>query len=396
MTVVAIAEVAEQIRGVSYGKADVIDRPAEGFLPVLRANNITDDGLKLDDLVYVRADKVSAKQQVRSGDIVIAASSGSISVVGKAAQAEDDLNMGFGAFCKVVRPSPKVHARYIGHFFKTQDYRRRMSALAAGANINNLKNEHIDEIAIPLPPLEEQKRIAAILDQADELRRKRQRAIDRLNQLGQALFHDMFGDAKTNPMGWKTGQLGDIVRPGDKINYGVVQPGEDVEAGIPLVRVGDLLSGYIDPKKVKQIDTGVEANYKRSRLAGDEILIGCVGSIGTVALAHDGLRGANIARAVARVPVNPEIAMRDFVAEQIKSPAIQNYFTAETRTVAQPTLNIGLIVSAPIILPPMPEQMKFAQKNSAIRDTLVNSLEHAAKEDALFSSLQHRAFQGEL
>ncbi|MCH8522830.1 restriction endonuclease subunit S [Glycocaulis sp.] len=199
MTIVALAEIADQIRGVSYGKTDVVDRPAEGFLPVLRANNITDDGLSFDDLVYVRAEKVSAKQQVRSGDIVIAASSGSISVVGKAAQAEHDLGMGFGAFCKVVRPSPKVHARYIGHFFKTQGYRRRMSALAAGANINNLKNEHIDEIEIPLPTLDEQKRIAAILDQADVLRRKRQRAIDRLNQLGQAIFYEMFGDLAQLP-----------------------------------------------------------------------------------------------------------------------------------------------------------------------------------------------------
>lgn len=249
---------------------------------------------------------------------------------------------------------------------------------------------------IILPPLEEQKRLAAILDQAEELRRKRQRAIDRLNQLGQAIFHEMFGDAKANPKGWRTAQLGDIVRSEDKINYGVVQPGEDVEQGVPLVRVGDLLSGYIDPKKVKQIDPSIEANYKRSRLFGDEILIGCVGSIGTVALAHEGLRGANIARAVARVPVDPQIAMRDFIAEQIKSSAIQSYFSVETRTVAQPTLNIGLIVSAPIILPPMSEQKRFADKMSAIRDNLVTSLAHAAKADVLFASLQHRAFQGEL
>lgn len=288
---------------------------------------------------------------------------------------------------KILRPKKPIDERYL--FYALQ-----LIQIPDAGYSRHFK--YLKEGRIPLPPLDEQKRIAAILDHADELRRKRKRAIDRLNQLGQAVFYEMFGDAKTNPMGWKTAQLGDIVRPGDKINYGVVQPGEDVEAGIPLVRVGDLLSGYIDPKKVKQIDTGVEANYKRSRLAGDEILIGCVGSIGTVALAHEGLRGANIARAVARVPVNPEIAMRDFVAEQIKSPAIQNYFTAETRTVAQPTLNIGLIVSAPIILPPMPEQMRFTQKISAIRDTLVNSLGHAAKEDALFSSLQHRAFQGEL
>lgn len=268
--------------------------------------------------------------------------------------------------------------------------------MAPATTVAIVSKSKFQSLEIPLPPLGEQKRIAAILDQADELRRKRQRAIGRLNQLGQAIFYEMFGDATTNPMGWKTAQLGDIVRSGDKINYGVVQPGEDVEVGVPLVRVGDLLSGYIDPKKVKQIDAGIEANYMRSRLAGDEILVGCVGSIGTVALAHEGLRGANIARAVARVPVDPQIAMRDFIAEQIKSPAIQHYFTAETRTVAQPTLNIGLIVNAPIILPPMPEQNKFASTISAVRDTLKHFIEYAGREDSLFLALQHRAFVGEL
>jgi type I restriction enzyme S subunit len=288
----------------------------------------------------------------------------------------------------------KVHTRYIYYFL--DKYLDRLREQSIGGIIKYIKLGMLSDAPIPLPPLDEQKRIAAILDQADDLRRKRKRSIDRLKQLGQAIFYEMFGDAVTNTMGWKTVQLGDIVRPGDKINYGVVQPGEEVEKGVPLVRVGDLLSGYIDSRKIKQINTSIEARYKRSRLAGDEILIGCVGSIGAVALAHEGLRGANIARAVARVPVDPDIAMRDFIAEQVKSPLVQRYFTAETRTVAQPTLNIGLIVSAPIILPPMPEQKKFAEIIEASRGALKHLIEHADKGEALFSSLQNRAFQGAL
>ncbi|GAA0729030.1 restriction endonuclease subunit S [Sphingomonas japonica] len=299
-------------------------------------------------------------------------------------------NQGF----KSMVPGPRIDASYLYWWLKSN--RAQLELLGNGATFKEVSKAIVERIEIPLPPLVEQKRIAAILDQADDLRRKRQRTIERLNQLGQSIFHEMFGDAVTNPMGWKTALLGDIVRSGDKINYGVVQPGEEVEVGIPLVRVGDLLSGYIDPRKVKQIDPDIEANYKRSRLAGDEILIGCVGSIGTVALAHEGLRGANIARAVARVPVDTNVATREFVAEQIKSPAVQNYFAAETRTVAQPTLNIGLIVSAPIILPPISDQRKFADRNSVVRETLVSLIKHAAKQDALLSSLQHRAFLGEL
>jgi len=118
----------------------------------LRAGNITDDGLVFEDLVYVPAQRISAKQKVCHHDVVIAASSGSIDIVGKAAPALVDFDGGFGAFCKVLRPKSNVHPVYFAHFFKTKDYRQQVSALAAGANINNLRNEHLDDLKFPLSP----------------------------------------------------------------------------------------------------------------------------------------------------------------------------------------------------------------------------------------------------
>ena len=106
--------------------------------------------LTFDDLVFVPAERISVKQKIRRNDVVIAASSGSLDVVGKAARALDDYEGGFGAFCKVLRPGPDVDPAYFAHFFSTQQYRQRMSALAAGVNINNLRNEHIGEIRIPI------------------------------------------------------------------------------------------------------------------------------------------------------------------------------------------------------------------------------------------------------
>ena len=122
MSEVTVGEIATQVRGVSYGKTDVQDRPASDCLPVLRANNITDDGLSFEELVFVKVSRIRDSQLLKAGDIVIAASSGSLSVVGKAAQVGRDLDAAFGAFCKVVRPGPKVHPAYLGHFFRTPAY----------------------------------------------------------------------------------------------------------------------------------------------------------------------------------------------------------------------------------------------------------------------------------
>jgi type I restriction enzyme S subunit len=198
--VVRVSEVAEQVRGVSYDKEDASTTALPGYLPVLRAGNITDEGLSFDDLVFVPGERISSKQKIRRNDVVIAASSGSLDVVGKAARALTDYEGGFGAFCKVLRPGRDVDPGYFAHFFRTPANRRRVSALAAGININNLRNEHLDTMEIPLPPLPDQWRIAEILDKADALRAKRRAALAQLDTLTQSIFLDLFGDLKNHKL----------------------------------------------------------------------------------------------------------------------------------------------------------------------------------------------------
>lgn len=114
-------------------------------------------------------------------------------------------NQGFKSFI----PSPNLDASFL--FWWLKCHRAQLELLGNGATFKEVSKAVVERIEIPLPPLDEQKRIAAILDQADELRRKRQRAIDRLNQLGQAIFQEMFGDPAENPFGFPAKPLGEIV-----------------------------------------------------------------------------------------------------------------------------------------------------------------------------------------
>ena len=139
-------------------------------------------------------------------------------------------------------------------------------------------SRRLEKLEIPLPPLAEQRRIAEILDKADALRAKRRAALAQLDTLTQSIFLDMFGDPATNPKGWSITPLACLVRDDDTINYGVVQPGDDIEEGVPLIRVSDLVGGKVNRSGLKRIASSIEAAYKRSRLRGDEILISCVGS----------------------------------------------------------------------------------------------------------------------
>jgi type I restriction enzyme S subunit len=189
--------------------------------------------------------------------------------------------------------------------------------------------------------------------------------------------------------------LASLVGYDDTINYGVVQPGDDLDDGVPLVRVGDLIEGKVRHTDLKRISPSIEAAYKRSRLRGDEILLTCVGSIGVVALADESVKGFNIARAVARIPL-AEATSRIFIAAYLSTDFVQRYFTNELRTVSQPTLNIKQISETTVVLPPIELQREFARRVQAVEKLKSAQRASLAELDGLFASLQHRAFRGEL
>jgi type I restriction enzyme S subunit len=228
------------------------------------------------------------------------------------------------------------------------------------------------------------------------LRVKRRAALAQLDSLTQSLFLDLFGDPATNPRGFPKKPLAALVHDGDTINYGVVQPGDDLDDGVPLVRVGDLIEGKVQHCYLKRIAPSIEAAYKRSRLRGCEVLLVCVGATaGLVAIADESVKGFNIARAIARIPV-AEGSIRVFVAAYLRTDWAQRHFQNELRTVAQPTLNIKQICELPVFHPPISLQREFARRVTAVEALKTAQRASLAELDALFVTLQHRAFRGEL
>jgi type I restriction enzyme S subunit len=153
------------IRGITYSRNDVIDKPSDGFLPIFRANNIQESNLTFDDLVFVPKHLINEEQLILEGDIIFAMSSGSKHLVGKSAQAKKSINGSYGAFCAMLRTVNSVSKKYVSYFFLGNEFRRLISEIAKGTNINNLKREHILFSKIPLPPLNEQHRIVSKIEE---------------------------------------------------------------------------------------------------------------------------------------------------------------------------------------------------------------------------------------
>jgi len=200
---VSIVEVADVVRGVTYGRDSAQSMPMEGHLPILRAGNIG-DALNVDgDLVWVPAELVSQKQILRPNDLVMCTSSGSAEVVGKTAVFDRiDWVGSFGAFCAVIRPDEsKCIPAFLKHVLKSKAF-LTWARSSLGANIKNIRKSELEQFQFELPPLPQQERVAAILEKADGLRRKRLAAAHLADDLLRATFFEMFGDPVTNDRRW--------------------------------------------------------------------------------------------------------------------------------------------------------------------------------------------------
>lgn len=245
---VKIKDIAKQIRGVSYKPIDVMDSLTKSSITLLRANNISDGFINFEEVAFINKQRVKGNQLLRKGDILICTSSGSKALVGKAAYVDKDMSMTFGAFCKVVR-TIKGNARYLGYFFDSPYYRSIISNASAGANINNIKTNDIDNLEVKWPNIERQNEIAEILDKVTSIIDLRKHQIVELNQLTKSRFIEMFGNVgeidKHKVHDAFVTKLGDVANV--KSSHRVFTS-EFVESGIPFYRgteIGELSNGQI-------------------------------------------------------------------------------------------------------------------------------------------------------
>lgn len=193
-----IGSISSLHRGVSYKKTDAHTERRENSCLVMRGGNICEGSIDTEaDNIYVDISLVAENQIVRKNDIIIVASTGSTKVIGRAGISKMDyLDVAFGAFLLLVRPSTKVNQRYIDYFFLSDNYRNRIKKLASGININNIRGEYITETLVPLAPLAEQQRIVdrieSLFAKLDEAKEKAQAVVDSFETRKAAILHKAF------------------------------------------------------------------------------------------------------------------------------------------------------------------------------------------------------------
>ena len=164
-----LGDYIEQVRGVSYKPNDLLLSLEDTHITLLRANNISNNEINFDEVQYVSRAKVAPQQIIREDDILMCASSGSLEHVGKAAICSPtSIDYTFGAFCKVIRTKKDLLPKFLATYFVTDEYRDKIMSLACGTNINNLKNEYIDNLLIPIPEMSIQENFVRMIEQFDK------------------------------------------------------------------------------------------------------------------------------------------------------------------------------------------------------------------------------------
>jgi restriction endonuclease S subunit len=277
------------------------------------------------------------------------------------------------------------------------DVERQLSLISGGAIMPGINVGRLKQLEVVLPPLAEQRRIAEVLDRAEALRAKRRAALAQLDSLTQALFLDLFGDPATNPKGWPVQTIRDLceVKGGKRLPKG--EEYSLTSTPFRYIRVTDLKDGVVNEAELAYLKPEVQAKISRYIVNTGDVIISIAGSIGLIAPVPASLDGANLTENAAKlVPRDRKGYEAGYLASLLRTPVAQNQIGSHIGQVTIGKLALFRIEKLTVPIPPVSLQREFARRATVVEKLKAAHRASLAELDALFASLQHRAFRGEL
>ena len=260
-----------------------------------------------------------------------------------------------------------------------------LQGLGQGATIKYISKNKYQNMTIPLPSVEDQQRIVAELDCLNEMIALKQEQLKEFDKLAQSIFYDMFGDPMDNIHVWEISVLQDVVSENCSISYGIVQPGDDVENGVPVVRPVDLVNQVVYKDGLKIVDKAISDSYKRTILRGDELLFCVRGTTGIISFASEELEGCNVTRGITPLEFGDRID-RYYAYYLLNTPYLQSIIAEKTNGIALKQINMRDARLLPIMCPPLALQQQFAEKIQAIEAQKELVKQSIAETQHLFDS----------
>lgn len=342
-----------------------------------------------------------ARQLLREGDVIVSTVRPNLNAV---ALVTSDLDGSIGSTgFTVLRPNPqRLDSRYLYFWLTSQGFVDDMVKKATGASYPAVSDRIVLDSFMPVPRLSEQRRIAAILDKADAIRRKRKEAIALTEELLRATFLEMFGDPVTNPKGWRIEAIEELCARDASLVDGPfgssLKPDQYVSEGVKVVRNWNIYDGRFEDSQFKFVTLAKFQEIRRSEVVEGDVLITTKGTVGDVCVAPN-LGGPAVlsASGTVRLRLPPDGSyLPEFVVAQMTSPSYKRYLHTFEAGSAQQYLNLSGIRKMRLIRPPHEKQLEFMRFIMRQRALHSNATSATEKINDLFNSLIEQAFEGRL
>ena len=297
----------------------------------------------------------------------------------------------------IVFRGERIHPGYVRHVLVGDPFHAQFmrTVTGVGGSLLRARPAHVAKIAIPLPSHQDQQRIADILDRADALRAKRRAALALLDALMQSIFVDMFGDVVVETAAANIGDVADV-QGGLQVSHARAP----LPVEVPYLRVANVSRGELLLDVIKTMRV-TPAELERTALRADDLLVveghGNPAELGRCALWRDAITPCVHQNHLIRVrPRRTRVEPR-YLHDFLNSPVGRRHLIrAGNTTSGLNTISVADVRATPLILPAMPRQVEYAHRMAAVDKLKAAHRVSLAQLDALFASLQHRAFRGEL
>ena len=390
MRTVTLDDVAVSIVDGPFGSSLKVSDYVETGVPVLQGKNITGDAFVWKDVRYISQKKAAElkRSSVVEGDHLLV----KIGSIGYSAIVDDLDGNDFAIIpANLARLRPdrtKVDDRYLHQWLKSANAKAYFQSVASATAQPALSLAKIKAARLPLPPLDEQRRIAAILDQADALRRKRRGALELIDLYPAALFEQRFGAERGVPVE-KLNAVCDLITDGTHYTPTYV------DDGVIFLSAKNVTSGRVDWDNIKHIPNSLHKELQKrvSPRIGD-VLLAKNGTTGVAAIVDRDLV-FDIYVSLALLRSGPKL-LPPFLCCALNAPSAKRQFNHSLKGIGVSNLHLVDIRNAVIPVPRRNEQADFVRELEATDRLRSEILKSVNAHDELFTSLQHRAFNGEL
>ena len=294
--------------------------------------------------------------------------------------------------CKISVKDSVLNKDFLYHLLPKE--LKKIEDITPFVTVKHLSVKTINEIQIRLPPLEEQQRIAAILDKAEIVKRKRELAIEKLDLLAESIFIDMFGNPATNPKKWPKKTLSEIVL---KITDGEHLNPNFKNNGMPIVMAGNVLDNKVDIDVARFVscEDGLKFRKKCNPEVGDLLVVSRGATIGRMCVVNE-TRPFCLMGSVILIKVNKTLMDSEFLTAFLKLPVMRKILYKTSGSSAQQAIYLKDLKNIECVIPPLKIQHQFSLVIKKIKRFNDLMIVNKSKIQNLESSLQSQAFSGQL